>query len=432
MSLDQVIKAKDLKQKIYFTLLALIVYRIGSFIPLPGINPEVLANAIKSQSIGIAGMMDMFSGGSFSRMSIFAMNLAPYISSSIIVQLISTFYGPFQQLRKEGEIGKKKLNQYTRYLTVVLALLQSYGLAVFIQKMGQMSDTSAILIQPWLFIISTVMTITGSVLFLMWLGEQITSRGIGNGTSVLIYAGIVAGLPGQLIRLFIIGRQEGAYYMVPLLLAAAAVAFAFVVFMEKAQLKVPIQYPRRNAMADMATELPSHLPLKINMAGVMPPIFAQSIMSIPAMIMMQLFAASSFATWFMFLLRPGHPLNIAIFSGLIIFFSFIYTQLSFDPKETADNLKKSQAYIPGIRPGEQTEKYLRKVLYRLSAIGAIYLTAVCVIPQYLVAKTSLPFYIGGTTVLIIVSVTIESISQVQSYLFSHQYRGLMSRRSRRL
>ena len=432
MIFDQLSKAKDLKQKIYFTLLALIVYRIGSYIPLPGINPEVLANIFKSQSIGIAGMMDMFSGGGFSRMSIFAMNLAPYISSSIIVQLVSTFYGPFQALRKEGEMGKKKLNQYTRYLTVALALLQSYGLAAFIEKTGMMSDVPAILISSWLFKISTVMTITGSVLFLMWLGEQITSRGIGNGTSVLIYAGIIAGMPSQLLRLFMIGRQEGTYYILPLLLAAAVVAFGFVVFMEKAQLKVPIQYPKRSAVSEnIAGQLPSHLPLKINMAGVMPPIFAQSIMTLPAMIVMQLFAASSFSTWFMFFLRPGHPLNMAIFSFLIIFFSFVYTQMQFDPKDSAENLKKSQAYIPGIRPGQQTEDYLRKVLYRLSMIGALYLTGVCVIPQYLLAKTSLPFYIGGTTILIIVSVTIETISQVQSYLFSHQYQGLLSRRMRR-
>lgn len=432
MILDQLIKAKDLKHKIYFTFLALIVYRIGSYVPLPGINPEVITNIIKSQSIGMVGMMDMFSGGGLSRMSIFALNLMPYISSSIIVQLVSTFYGPFQALRKEGEMGKKKLNRYTRFLTVGLAVLQSFGLALFIEKMGLMSDVPAILISTWLFRISTVMTITGAVLFLMWIGEQISTRGIGNGTSVLIYGGIVAGLPSQLLRLFIIGKQEGSYYLVPLLLCAAAVAFAFVVFMEKAQLKVPIQYPKRNAVMENVTgQLPSHLPLKINMAGVMPPIFAQSIMSLPGMIVMQMFAASSFSTYFMFLLRPGHPLNMAIFATLIIFFSLVYTQLTFDPKDSADNLKKSQAFIPGIRPGVQTEEYLRKVLYRLSAIGAMYLTAVCVIPQYLLSKTSLPFYIGGTTILIIVSVTIESMSQIQSYLFSHQYKGLVSRRSRR-
>ncbi|USO02394.1 MAG: preprotein translocase subunit SecY [Alphaproteobacteria bacterium] len=432
MSLDQLLKAKDLKQRIYFTLLALIVFRIGSYIPLPGINPEVFATIIKSQSIGFAGMMDMFSGGGFSRMAIFALNLGPYISSSIVVQLVSMWYGPFQALRKEGEMGKRKLNKYTRILTVCLAVLQSYGLSVFIEKMGIASEMAPILVDPWLFKVTTVLTITGSVLFLMWLGEQITSRGIGNGTSVLIYGGIVSGFPAQLMKVFVIGRQEGSYYIVPLLLFFAAVAFAFVVFMERAQLKVPIQYPKRNVtVIGGQDQLPTHLPLKINMAGVMPPIFAQSIMSLPAMVIMQAFAASTFATYFMFLLRPGHPLNMVIFGTLIVLFSFVYTQLSFDPKETADNLKKSQAFIPGLRPGVQTEEYLRKVLYRLSAIGAVYLTGICVIPQYFLSKTSLPFYIGGTTILIIVSVTIESMSQIQSYLFSHQYKGLISRKKRK-
>ena len=433
MNFDQLLKAKDLKQRIYFTLLALIVFRIGSFIPLPGINPEVFSTLIKSQSIGIAGMMDMFSGGAFSRMAIFALSLSPYISSSIIVQLVSMWYSPFQALRKEGEMGKRKLNKYTRLLTVCLAIFQSYGLSVFIEKMGIASEMAPILIHPWLFRLSTVVTMTGSVMFLMWLGEQISSRGIGNGTSVLIYGGIVAGFPSQLAKVFVIGRQEGSYYIVPLLLCVATIVFAFVVFMEKAQLKVPIQYPKRNVSAiGVMEQLPTHLPLKINMAGVMAPIFAQSIMSLPAMIVMQAFATSTFATYFMFFLRPGHPVNMLVFGALIILFSFVYTQLSFDPKESADNLKKSQAFIPGLRPGTQTEEYLKKILYRLSVIGSIYLTAICVIPQYFISKTSLPFYIGGTTILIIVNVTIESISQIQSYLFSHQYKGLVSRKKRHI
>jgi len=432
MSFDQLLKAKDLKQRIYFTLLALIVFRIGSYIPLPGINPEVFTSIIKSQSIGFAGMMDMFSGGGFSRMSIFALTISPYISSSIVVQLISMWYGPFQTLRKEGEMGKRKLNKYTRGLTVCLAVLQAYTLSVFIENMGIASEMTPILIDPWLFKITTVLTITGSVLFLMWLGEQISARGIGNGTSVIIYGGIVSGFPSQLMKVFVIGRQEGSYYVVPLLLCAASVAFAFVVFMEKAQLRVPIQYPKRNVSSMGGDQLPTHLPLKINMASVMPPIFAQSIMSLPALVIMNVFAASTFATYFMFLLRPGHPLNMLVFGLLIILFTFIYTQLSFDPKETAENLKKSQAFIPGLRPGVQTEEYLRKVLYRLSVIGSLYLTSICVIPQYFLSKTSLPFYIGGTTILIIVSVTVESMSQIQSYLFSHQYRGLISRKRRKI
>jgi len=430
LSVNSILKVRDLKDRLIFTLLALIVFRIGCYIPLPGINPEAIADIIRNQSTGMLAVMDMFSGGAISRMSIFALNISPYITSSIIFQLLSTFYGPLKQLRQEGEMGRKKINKYTRYLTVFMGMLQAIGVVLLIESMGGRGLSNPIVVNVWLFRVAAVLTLTGSVLFLMWLGEQITSRGIGNGTSLIIYAGIIAMLPGTLSRVFQMGREEGVYYVLPVVLIAATAVFAYVVFVEKAQLKLPIQYPKQAAKTTMQS-VPSHLPLKVNMASVMPAIFAQSVIAMPIYILSQTLSNYNFSNYLSKMQRAGNPLYLAVFALMIIFFSFLYSQLQFSPKEVAENLKKSGAYIPGIRPGEQTAEYLKNLLYRLTVIGSAYLVSVCTIPQYLLSKTSIPPFFGGTTILIVVSVTIETISQIQSYIYAQQYKGLVNSRAQR-
>lgn len=427
LSVESVKSAKDLHKRIGFTLMALIVYRLCTYIPIPGVNPEVISEFIKANSAGVLGVLDMFSGGALQRMTIVALGLSPYISSSIIVQLVSKLVPKFEYLTKEGEQGRRKMNTYTRYLTVMLSCVQGFGVALVIEQMGGMIGlgSDAILLNIWVFRLVTVISIMGGTLFLMWLGEQITSRGLGNGVSTLIYAGIIAKLPSDLVNAFTMGREEGVYYIVPLLLGIAAVVFAYVVFVEKGQRRIPIQYPRRNMQEAMS--MPNYLPLKINISGVMPPIFAQALLSIPILTIGSIAALSSnpYVNTMLNLLRPGGWFYMIAQVVLVVFFSFFYTSIMFNTKETADNLKKSQAYIPGLRPGEQTQNYLAFVVNRITVVGAAYLASICLLPSFVQSHLSMNSFFGGTSILIIVSVTIETISQIQTYLFAHQYKGLL-------
>lgn len=415
-------KAEDLKRRIWFTLAALVVYRLGTYIPLPGIDMGVLADISKRNATGILGMIDMFSGGALWRMTIFALNIMPYISASIIIQLLTAIHPPFEALKKEGESGRKKLNQYTRYLTVILASAQAFGLAKTLEA------NSATYMPGFFFEASTVINIVGGTMFLMWLGEQITARGIGNGISLIIFAGIVANLPQSALRMLDMGR-EGQYHalFIVFVLALIGALIAFIVFMERAQRKVVIQYPKRQVGNAMTGGETNHLPLKLNVSGVIPPIFASSILMLPQ-------TAGSFVTnapdWvqsIFFHLSHGRPVFMVLYSFLIIFFAFFYTAIVFNPVETAENLKKSGAFIPGIRPGGNTSSYFDYLLTRLTTVGALYLVFVCILPEFLQAKYALPFYLGGTSVLIVVSVTIDTVGQVHSHLLAHQYEHLLKK-----
>lgn len=419
-------KAEDLKKRIWFTLAALVVYRFGTYIPLPGINPEIIREFTQDHSGGILGILDMFSGGAIGRMTIFALNIMPYISASIIVQLLTSVSPHLEALKKEGESGRRKLNQYTRYGTVILASIQAFGIAAGLEKITGMTG-SAVLNPGIIFKLSTVVTLTGGTLFIMWLGEQITSRGIGNGTSLIIYSGIVANLPQAVARTFILGRDDGKIILILAILLMIAIVIGYIVFMEKAQRRILIQYPKRQVAADRpATSQSSHLPLKLNSSGVIPPIFASSLLLFPATI--SSFSGSNPDSWLGMLsiyLSHGHPVYITLFVSLIIFFAFFYTAIVFNPTETAENLRKMGSFIPGIRPGKMTADFIDFVLTRLTAIGALYLASICVIPELILSKVSLPFYFGGTSLLIVVSVTIDTISQLQSHLVAHQYEGLI-------
>jgi preprotein translocase subunit SecY len=420
-------KAEDLKKRIWFTLAALVVYRFGTYIPLPGINPQIISEFTQQHTGGILGILDMFSGGAISRMTIFALNIMPYISASIIIQLLTSVSPHLEALKKEGESGRRKINQYTRYGTVFLASLQAYGIAVGLEKITGYSG-SAVLNPGFIFKLSTVVTLTGGTLFIMWLGEQITSRGIGNGISLIIYSGIVANLPQAVVRTFILGREGDLSTLLMIaILVMVAVVIGYIVFMEKAQRRILIQYPKRQVAADRpATSQSTHLPLKLNSAGVIPPIFASSLLLFPATIAS--FAGTSPDTFMGMIttyLSHGHPVYIALFVSLIIFFAFFYTAIVFNPAETAENLRKMGTFIPGIRPGKQTADFIDYVLTRLTAVGSIYLASICILPELILAKVSLPFYFGGTSLLIVVSVTIDTISQVQSHLVAHQYEGLI-------
>lgn len=417
-------KAEELKKRIWFTLGALLVYRLGTYIPLPGINPDALQDVFRNAQQGIIGLFNMFSGGAVQRMAIFALNIMPYISASIIIQLLSSVSPTLEALKKEGESGRKQLNQYTRYLTVVLALFQAYGIAVGLESSG------AVVSDPgWFFRISTVITLTGGTMFLMWLGEQITSRGIGNGTSLIIFAGIVAELPGAFARTLELGRQ-GAL-STPLILAVLVMAvliIAFIVFMERAQRRLLIQYPKRQVGNRMYEGQSSHLPLKLNTSGVIPPIFASSLLLIPATIAS--FTQGAGPEWFNAttrLLGHGQPLYMLLYVVLIVFFCFFYTAIVFNPVETADNLKKHGGFIPGIRPGERTAEYIDYVLTRITVVGAAYIAAVCLFPEVLISYAAVPFYFGGTSLLIVVSVTMDTVAQVQGHLLAHQYEGLVKK-----
>ena len=417
-------KADELKKRIWFTLGALLIYRLGTYIPIPGINPQALADVFRQNQSGILGMFNMFSGGAVGRMAIFALNIMPYISASIIIQLLTTVSPHLEQLKKEGEQGRRQINQYTRYGTVLLAALQGYGIAIGLEGAG-----NVVLDPGWFFRITTCITLVGGTVFLMWLGEQITARGVGNGISLIIFAGIVAQLPHALVGTLELGRQ-GAL-STPLiigLLVMAIVVIAVIVFMERAQRRLLVQYPKRQVGNRMFQGDASHLPLKLNSAGVIPPIFASSLLLLP--ITVANFSAGQGPDWLntmTAMLGRGQPLHVIIYIALIIFFAFFYTAVVFNPKDTADNLKKYGGFLPGIRPGERTAEYIDYVLTRITVVGAIYLAAVCVLPEILISYAGVPFYFGGTSLLIVVSVTMDTVAQIQSHLLAHQYEGLIKR-----
>ena len=417
-------KAEELKKRIYFTVGALLVYRLGTYIPLPGIDPTAWEQAFKTQSGGILGMFNMFSGGAIHRMTIFALTIMPYISASIIIQLMTTVSPTLENLKKEGEQGRKIMNQYTRYLTVGLAMVQAYGISIGLEGYGNtVSDPG------WFFRISTVITLTGGTIFLMWLGEQITARGIGNGISLIILSGIVAELPTALASTFELGRQGAlSTGLILVVLVMAVVVIAFIVFMERAQRRLLIQYPKRQVGNRMFEGQSSHLPLKLNTSGVIPPIFASSLLLLPTTVAN--FNSGQGPEWLTLIttqLGHGRPLFLALYIGLIVFFAFFYTAIVFNPTETADNLKKHGGFIPGIRPGERTAEYIDYVLSRITVIGAGYLALVCLIPEILISYSAVPFYFGGTSLLIVVSVTMDTVAQIQGYLLAHQYEGLIKR-----
>jgi preprotein translocase subunit SecY len=417
-------KAEELKKRIWFTLGALLVYRFGTYIPLPGIDPTAWDQIFKSQAGGILGMFNMFAGGGIHRMAIFALNIMPYISASIIIQLMTTVSPTLEQLKKEGEQGRKVINQYTRYLTVILAVFQAYGISLGLEGAGN------VVTEPgYFFRIATVITLTGGTMFLMWLGEQITARGIGNGISLIIMAGIVAELPSAIAGMLELGRQGAlSTGLILIVIAMAVVVIAFIVFMERAQRRLLIQYPKRQVGNRMFEGQSSHLPLKLNTSGVIPPIFASSLLLLPTTVAN--FNAGQGPEWFVTLttqLGHGRPLFLVLYIGLIIFFAFFYTAIVFNPTETADNLKKHGGFIPGIRPGERTAEYIDYVLTRITTVGAAYLSVVCLIPEILISYAAVPFYFGGTSLLIVVSVTMDTVAQIQGYLLAHQYEGLIKR-----
>jgi preprotein translocase subunit SecY len=425
LSLGVFSKATELKNRIWFTLGALIVYRIGTYVPVPGVDASVMGEMLNQHGGGILGMFDMFTGGALRRMTVFALNIMPYISASIIIQLMTAAVPSLETLKKEGESGRKRLNQYTRYLTVLIALVQSYGIAVGLESMRG-SFGAAVIDPGWFFRFSCVITLVGGTMFLMWLGEQITARGVGNGISLIIFAGIVANLPHALASLLEMGRTGALSPVFILIFVVLAVAvIAFIVFMERAQRRIVVQYPKRQVGQRMFGGDSTHMPLKINTSGVIPPIFASSLLLIPATI-------SGFTQngpgWLAFIgaqLGHGTPAYMALYAAMIIFFSYFYTAVVFNPQETADNLKKYGGFVPGIRPGSNTADYFDYVLTRLTTIGALYLVVVCLLPEILINSYGLPFYFGGTSLLIIVSVTMDTVTQIQSHLLAHQYEGLI-------
>lgn len=415
----------DLKRRLVFLVLALVVYRLGTHIPVPGINPDALADLFRQNQGGILGLFNMFSGGALSRFSIFALGIMPYISASIIMQLMSVVVPSLEALKKEGEAGRRKITQYTRYGTVVLALVQAVGISVALE-----SQQGLVIDPGMLFRFTTVVTLVTGTMFVMWLGEQITERGLGNGISILIFAGIVAGLPAALAALLDLVRTNAMSVLSALFIVALVVLVtAFVVFVERGQRKITVNYAKRQVGNKVYGGQSSHLPLKLNMAGVIPPIFASSIILFPATIT-SWFSSSGNMRWLSDLaaaLSPRQPLYITLYSVAIIFFCFFYTALVFNSRETADNLKKSGAFVPGIRPGEQTARYIDKILMRLTLAGAIYITLVCLLPEFLVMRWNVPFYFGGTSLLIIVVVTMDFMAQVQAYMMSHQYDSLLKK-----
>ena len=417
-------KAEELKKRIWFTLGALIVYRIGTYIPLPGINPDAVADLFDRQASGILGMFNMFAGGAVERMAIFALNIMPYISAAIIVQLLTTVSPHLEQLKKEGEQGRKQINQYTRYGTVFLAAIQAYGIALGLEGAGN------VVIDPgWFFRITTVITLVGGTVFLMWLGEQVTQRGVGNGISLIIFAGIVATIPSALAGMLELGRQ-GAL-ATPLILGIfimLVIVVVVIVYVERAQRRLIIQYPKRQVGNRMFQGDQSHLPLKLNTAGVIPPIFASSLLLLPVTVAN--FSAGQGPEWLVTvtaLLGHGQPLYLTLYAVGIIFFAFFYTAIVFNPSDTADNLKKHGGFIPGIRPGEKTAEYIDYVLTRITVFGAAYLAIVCLLPEFLIGYSGIPFYLGGTSLLIVVAVTMDTVSQVQGHLLAHQYEGLIKK-----
>lgn len=419
----------ELKQRLLFVLGALVVFRIGSFIPVPGIDPQALSVLFEQQRGTILDLFNMFSGGALGRFSVFAIGIMPYISAAIIMQLLSHVDPRLKELRKEGEAGRRKITKYTRYATVVLATFQALGVSIALE--GQSAGGVQVVIDPGLgFRITTVMTLVTGTMFLMWLGEQVSERGIGNGISIIIFAGIVAGLPAAIGGTLELARTGEIHtLLVLLLLALALVVTAFVVFVERGQRRITVNYAKRQVGRKMYAGQSSHLPLKLNMAGVIPPIFASSIILFPATLG-GWFSGSEGLSWLQdisTMLSPGQPLYVLLYALAIIFFCFFYTALVFDPKDTADNLKRSGAFIPGIRPGEQTARYIDLVMTRLTVFGAAYITGVCLLPEFLIVKWNVPFYFGGTSLLIIVVVLMDFMAQIQSHLMSHQYEGVLKK-----
>ena len=425
MNLGNFAKATELKQRLWFTLGALIVYRVGTYIPVPGVDASVMGEMFAQHSGGILGMFDMFSGGALGRMTVFALNIMPYISASIIIQLMSAAIPSLEALKKEGEQGRKKMNQYTRYLTVLIALFQSYGIAVGLEGMRG-SYGPAVIDPGWFFRLSCVVSLVGGTMFLMWIGEQITARGVGNGQSLIIFAGIVANLPHALASLLELGRTGAlSPFFILLFLLIAVAVIAFVVFMERAQRRITIQYPKRQVGQRMFGGDSTHMPLKVNTSGVIPPIFASSLLLIPATIAGFSTNAPGWVQEITSQLAHGQPLYMAAYAGLIIFFTYFYTAVVFNPQETADNLKKYGGFIPGIRPGSATADHFDTILTRITSLGAIYLCIVCLLPEILISHYGVPFYFGGTSLMIIVSVTMDTVTQIQSHLLAHQYEGLI-------
>jgi len=428
MSLGAFGKATELKKRIWFTLAALVVYRLGTYIPLPGIDPVILQEIFRQNAGGIIGMFDMFSGGALGRMSIFALNIMPYISAAIIMQLMTAVSPNLEALKKEGEVGRKKINQYTRYLTVLLAAVQAYGISTGMESLQ--GPRGLAVIDPGVFFrVTTVITLVGGTVFLMWLGEQITARGVGNGISLIIFSGIVANLPQALAGTLELGRTGALSTLLILVLLVMAVAvIAFICFMERSQRRILVQYPKRQVGNRMFGGESSHLPLKLNVSGVIPPIFASSLLLMPITVAQM--SAGSGPEWLgtvTALLGHGQPLYVALYVGLIVFFAFFYTAIVFNPQETADNLRKYGGFVPGIRPGKNTADYLDFVLTRLTVVGAAYLAAVCILPEILISQYSVPFYFGGTSLLIVVTVTMDTVTQIQSHLLAHQYEGLIKK-----
>ena len=421
-------KATELKQRILFVLGALIVYRLGTYIPIPGIDPYVWNEIFTQKSGGILDMFNMFSGGALSRMTIFSLNIMPYISASIIMQLASSMSKKLEEMKKEGEVGRMRINQYTRYLTVLLAAIQAYGLAVGLESMQ--GSTGSAVIDPGLFFrISTVITVVGGTVFLMWLGEQITSRGVGNGTSLIIFSGIVAGMPRAIAATLDMAYQGTISGIMLLFLVSMIVGvIALIVFVERSYRRVVIQYPKRQMGNKMTSGDSNHIPLKLNTSGVIPPIFASSLLLLPATAIGFSGANSSdFWSNIARYLTHGNPVFMTLYGTLILFFSFFYTAIVFNPEENAEMLRKYGGFIPGIRPGKNTADHLDYILTRITAIGGLYLVFICLLPEFLMAKYSMPFYFGGTSLLIVVSVTLDTVAQINSHMLAHQYEGLIKK-----
>ena len=430
LSFSNFSKATDLKKRLWFTLGALIVFRLMSFVPLPGIDPIALEQLFTRTQGGVLDFVNMFSGGALERMSVIALNVMPYITASIIVQLMTSLSPTLAALKKEGESGRKKINQYTRIGTVFLAAVQGYGIAVGLEGWGAGQGGSAVIDPGFFFRITTVITLVGGTMFLMWLGEQITARGIGNGVSLIIMAGIVAALPTAFAGLFEQGRTGALSTIAILLIILVALAvIAAICFMERAQRRILIQYPKRQAGNRIIQGDSSHLPLKLNTSGVIPPIFASSLLLMPLTVAQ--FAGQNAQSDLLITvttaLQHGAPLYMALYAAGIVFFAFFYTAVVFNPEETSDNLKRQGGFIPGIRPGERTAQYLDYVLTRITVVGAIYLVIVCLLPEFLISSLAVPFYFGGTSLLIVVNVTMDTVSQIQSHLLAHQYEGLIKK-----
>lgn len=424
-------KAEELKKRLWFTVLALIVFRLGTFIPLPGIDSAILAEIFERNSGGILGMFNMFAGGALERMTIFALNIMPYISASIIIQLGQSVIPSLQSLKKEGEAGHRKVTQYTRYLTVLITIVQGYGIAVGLESMVGSAGMSAVVMPGFVFRFTTIVSLVGGTMFIVWLGEQITARGVGNGSSLIITVGIIANIPAALAQTFELGRVGSMSAPVILMLLAMVLGLIYViVLVERAQRKIIIQYPKRQAMGQMGASSSSHLPLKINPTGVIPPIFASSLLLLP--ITIANFSAESGPAWVQNLsqmLGHGQPLYLCLYAFLIAFFAFFYTAIVFNPEETADNLKRHGGFVAGIRPGKNTAEYLDYVITRLTVLGAVYLVGLCILPEVLISKLSVPFVLGGTTLLIVVQVTMDFVTQIQSHLIAYQYESLIKKAS---